>query len=223
MNRTRFIFTLATLAAVLLMFACSGSLPDKEGKGEKDSTLVPDAEFYGATHYIYDGGRVTAKILTDSTWTFEANDSTVAWDLDVTFYDSLGHVSGTLVADSGVIRTNIGEYRIYGNLEADFFDSLGAPSSHLVGDSGLIQEETGYLHVYDHVVVISENDRKVETTYLRWNSATDVIDTDAYVKFTRGTNDVITTYGMIADRGLNRVRLLNQVSGTVIRNEEKKD
>ena len=217
-------YLIAMIMLLLIMLTgCVKTSSDRRKSDDTvDSALVPDSEFYGATHYIYEGGRVIAKILTDSTWTFEINDSTVAWDLDLFFYDSLGQVSSELTADSGLIRSNRGEYRIYGNLEADFFDSLGNPTSHLVGDSGLIIEQTGILHIYENVVVTSEGERKVETDYLSWNSARDIIKTDAFVKFTRGDGDVITTYGLIADRGLTRVRLLNQVSGTVVQDERKK-
>lgn len=223
MNFARLKIIIVPLLLSLIVTGCADISQNRHADSNTaDSIRVPDSQFYGATHYIYKGGRVTAKILTDSSWTFDANDSTVAWNLDVFFYDSTGQISTALIADSGVIRANLGEYRIYGHLEAEFYDSLGVPNSHLVGDSGLIQEHSGYLHIYDNVVVTSQNERKLETQYLRWNIAKDVIDTDAFVKFTRGKEDVISSFGLIADRGLTRVRLLNQVSGTVVQRERRK-
>ncbi len=211
------------LFCMLLTLGCSDTNDKTESSDIYETPeLHPDSEFYGTTHYIYEGGTVLAKIKADSTKSFNRQDSTVAWALEVFFYDSLGQTSSALVADSGLIRSKTGAYTIYGNLKADFYDSTGQITSHLVGDSGIIQEHTGLLHIYENVVVTGENDRMIETDYLRWNSAKDIIDTDAFVRFTRGNNDVITTYGLVADRGLTRVRLLNQVAGTVGHTAESK-
>jgi len=217
----RWIRIIGTLTGfIALSIACSEPQPGSNPAAQTDSARTPDSEFYGATHYIYKKGRVTAKMIADSTHTFDAADSTVAWAIELFFYDSTGQTTATMVADSGLIKKDAGIYTVYGNLSADFFDSAGVNTSNLVGDSGVIHEHTGIMHIYENVVVTNESDRKVETDYLRWNSADDIINTDAFVKFTRGNGDVITTYGMVADRGLTRVRLLNQVSGTVIRTEE---
>ncbi len=104
-------------------------------------------------------------------------------------------------------------------LDMDFFDSTGHITTQLVGDSGIIRELTNQLYVYGNVVVTTDDNSKLETDYLYWNTTTDKIETDAFVRITK-KNDVITGWGMEADPGLTRVKVLNRVSGTVHDAEE---
>ncbi len=104
-------------------------------------------------------------------------------------------------------------------LDMDFFDSTGHITTQLVGDSGIIRELTSQLYVYGNVVVTTADNSKLETDYLYWNTTTDKIETDAFVRITK-KNDVITGWGMEADPGLTRVKVLNRVSGTVHEAEE---
>jgi LPS export ABC transporter protein LptC len=99
-------------------------------------------------------------------------------------------------------------------LDINFFDSTGRVSTHLVGDSGVIRETTNQLNVYGNVVVVTKDSSKLETDYLYWNTVTDKIETDAFVRITK-KNDVITGWGMEADPDLSRIKILNRVSGTV--------
>ena len=97
---------------------------------------------------------------------------------------------------------------------ADFFDSVGAKISNLVGDSSLTRENSGHLWVYGNVVVIvTENNTKLETDYLHWNPDIKKIQTDAFVKITKN-GDVVTGWGMEADQKLTRIKILKQVSGS---------
>lgn len=99
-------------------------------------------------------------------------------------------------------------------VHAEFFDSLGQINSILDGDSALIRETTNHLHVYGHVVVVSEEKSMLETDYLHWNPDIEKIQTDAFVKVTR-KGDVVTGWGLEADQKLTRIKVLNQVSGTI--------
>ncbi|MCX6836090.1 MAG: LPS export ABC transporter periplasmic protein LptC [candidate division Zixibacteria bacterium] len=103
-------------------------------------------------------------------------------------------------------------------LDIDFLDSLGKISSNLVSDSGVIREKTGRLDVFSKVVVVTQDSARLDTEYLRWNPERDKIESDAYVKFTRGDN-VVTGWGMEADSDLGRLKILSQVSGTVTESE----
>lgn len=99
-------------------------------------------------------------------------------------------------------------------LDIDIYDSLGQVSTEVVGDSGIIREERGLLHIFGNVVVITDDSTQLETEYLWWDSNTDRIRTDAFVRITRG-QDVITGWGLDADNRLKDFRILSQVSGTL--------
>jgi len=103
-------------------------------------------------------------------------------------------------------------------LHVDFFDSLGQISSNLIGDSGVIRERSSTLEVFGRVIVVTEDSARLETDFLRWNPETEKIESDAYVKFTRG-DDLMTGWGMEADSDLGRLKIRRQVSGTVSRNQ----
>jgi LPS export ABC transporter protein LptC len=100
------------------------------------------------------------------------------------------------------------------DVTAHFFDTLGHVTSDLVGDSALIRETTSHLYVFGHVVVKSEDSTRLETDYLHWNPDIKKIQTDAFVKVYRH-GDVATGWGMEANQNLTRVKILNQVSGTI--------
>jgi LPS export ABC transporter protein LptC len=106
-------------------------------------------------------------------------------------------------------------------LDIDFFDSVGQVSSNLIGDSGVIREASNKLEVHGEVVVITSDSVKLETDYLRWSPEIGRIETEAYVKLTRG-DDIMTGWGMEADPDLGRLRILSQVSGSISENEAAK-
>jgi LPS export ABC transporter protein LptC len=99
-------------------------------------------------------------------------------------------------------------------LDINVYDTTGQVSTHVVGDSGVIRENSGQLYIYGNVVVITEDQSKLETDSLYWDTRSDKIKTDAYVKITKG-DDVIAGWGMEADQRLNRIKILKQVTGTI--------
>jgi len=103
-------------------------------------------------------------------------------------------------------------------LDIDFFDTLGQVKSNLVADSGVIREKNDQLEVFGKVVVITRDSARLDTDFLRWNPERRKIESEAYVKFTRG-GDVMTGWGMEADPDLGRLRILSQVSGSVTKEE----
>jgi LPS export ABC transporter protein LptC len=107
------------------------------------------------------------------------------------------------------------------DLKIDLFDDQGKVISQVVGDSGLIRESTEDLHMYGHVVVKTDNDSRLETDSLYFDPQTDSIYTDEFVRISR-PGDTLTGWGLQADRALNGLRILRQVSGT-ISGEKKKD
>ena len=97
-------------------------------------------------------------------------------------------------------------------VNVDAFDSLGALSTTLVGDSGLVREESGIMDVFGNVVVTTPDQAILHTDYLYWDSRTEKIRTDAFVRITRGP-DTMTGWGLEADEKLTRLKILNRVSG----------
>lgn len=169
---------LPILILAALTVACSSDKPSPSDAVSGDSSMLPDSDLQDATIYLYDRGEVSTEIIADKIVKFEKQDSTVAYNLNVDIYDSLGQVS-----------TNI------------------------VGDSGIIRELRNQLYIYGDVVVESDS-TKLETDFLFWNSQTNMVETDAYVKITQG-KDVMTGYGLQADQNLKRIKILHQASGTI--------
>ncbi len=97
---------------------------------------------------------------------------------------------------------------------SNFFDSTGKINAVVVGDSALIRESTNRLYIYGHVVVRSEDSTRLDTDYLQWNPDIKKIQTDAFVKVYR-RGDVATGWGLEANQTLTRIKILNQVSGTM--------
>jgi len=124
-----------------------------------------------------------------------------------------GQVTTEIVAEKIVKFQSIDSTMAY-TLDIDIYDSTGQVTTQAVSDSGIIRENTGKLYLFGNVVVIAEDKSKLETDSLYWDSKTNKIQTDAFVKITKG-EDVITGWGMEADQRLNRIRILNQVSGTI--------
>lgn len=99
-------------------------------------------------------------------------------------------------------------------LDIDLFDSSGQAGTHIVADSGVIRENSNIMNLFGHVVVTTSDSTRMDTDYLRWNPGTNRIQTDAFVKITK-KGDVITGWGMEADRELSRIKILRQVSGSM--------
>ena len=172
----------------LALTSCSSREKVSSDADQVESTIqIPDSELRGATIYLYEKEKVTTEVHAQRLLKFEAIDSTMAYILDIDFFDSTGHITTELVADSGVIR-----------------------------------ETTNQLHVFGNVVVVTDDMSRLETDYLYWNTGTDKIRTDAFVRITK-KDDVITGWGMEADPGLTRIKILNQVSGTVYDEDESSE
>jgi LPS export ABC transporter protein LptC len=177
----RYIVGFLLAAGVIVSDGCDSQKsvkPDRSSLG--DSARLPDSELRGAEISLYEGSVITTGIKADRILKFEPQDSAVAY-----------------------------------NLKIQFFDSSGKAVSDLIGDSGIVREEKGLFEIYGNVVAQSmDRNTQLETDYLKWNPQINKIQTDAFVKITKG-NDVITGWGLETDRRLSRVKILRQVSGTV--------
>ena len=110
-----------SLSALLLLLSivigCSHDEPSSNNRiRAADQSSVPDSEVSGAKIYLYDGSRVTTEVVADKIVQFEAEDSTIAYHLNIDIIDSLGKVTTEVTGDSGVIHEGIGEFTIYGNV-----------------------------------------------------------------------------------------------------------
>lgn len=104
-------------------------------------------------------------------------------------------------------------------LDIDFFDSTGNVSSNLIGDSGVIRETSNALQVFGRVVVVTNDSGRLETDFLKWSPDRGKIESDAFVRFTRGEDVRMSGWGMEADPDLGRLRILSDVSGSVPQGE----
>lgn len=101
-------------------------------------------------------------------------------------------------------------------LDIDLIDSTGKVTTQIVGDSGVIRENAGVLRIFGNVLVETENGLKLETDYLWWDSNTDRIKSDDFVKITRTeTGDVMSGWGLDSDKDLSTIKILDRVSGSI--------
>lgn len=135
----------------------------------------------------------------------------------VHLYDR-GQVTAIIKADKFVKYTANDSTMAYA-VNADSYDSVGSVSTHVSGDSAVIRENDGFLTIYGNVVVVSSDGRRLETDYLNWNSKTDRIYTDAFVRITT-PEESVRGWGMEADQQIRRYKILHRVSGEV-ENAEK--
>ncbi len=119
------------LLCLIFISGCSEKTEIEFPPVEIDSTLIPDSELMGATTYIYDGSRKTAKIKTGKIIKFEKIDSTMAYQVDAIVYDSLGELSSTIVGDSGLINEKRGRLELFGNVVVISTDSMKLETEYL--------------------------------------------------------------------------------------------
>ena len=135
--------TLLLLVALLGVAGCGERTVSDRAEGGVDSVLTPDSEVFGATIYLYKGDRVTTEIRADKIVRFETIDSTMGYQLNVDFFDSVGHVTSNLVGDSGVIREKVNQMEVYGEVVVLTDDSTRLDTDYLRWnpDKGKIESE----------------------------------------------------------------------------------
>jgi len=107
-KRFRQILTIVMILAALLAGGCSdNNKPQSTGENETaDQTngIRPDNEIRNARISLYDKSVKTVDIQADYIEKYEKQDSTLAWDLEVHFFNDAGAQTSHLVADSGLVR-----------------------------------------------------------------------------------------------------------------------
>ena len=100
------------------------------------------------------------------------------------------------------------------DLDIEILDSTGQITTRISGDSGVIRDSESLVRIFGNVKVTTDSEIYLETDYLWWNSKTDRIKSDAFVKITRD-DFVVTGWGLDADNRLSSIKILNRVSGSI--------
>jgi len=107
-----------------------------------DTIVRPDQELRDARISLYNGAVKTTDVKADYMEKYEKLDSTLAWKLDVYFYDSVGEQMSHLVADSGLVREQIQLIEVFGDVHVDSHDGTSLITRHLLWNSPKNRVET---------------------------------------------------------------------------------
>jgi len=114
------------LLIIISGLAC-GEQPETKATDSPDTTVIaierPDQQIRNAKISLYDGPHRTTDIEADYIEKYEKQDSTLAWNLNVNFYDSLGRVMSNLTADSGLVREEMKLMETFGHVRVTTEDS----------------------------------------------------------------------------------------------------
>ena len=94
-------------------------------------------------------------------------------------------------------------------LQMDFFKD-GEHFSVLTADSGVADLTTKDIHTWGNVVVVTEDERRLETEELYFNNETQLIHNDVFDRFTRD-GDVLTGIGLEATPDLEYIEIKQKV------------
>jgi len=113
---------LLTICAVV---SCSEHESGQEvAQDEKTEKIYPDQVMYDSDIIFSEHGMKKALIRSSYLEEYEDADSAVLADIDATFYDSLGHVTSTLDADSGLARKGAEWLYVWGNVKVKSEDGV---------------------------------------------------------------------------------------------------
>ncbi len=96
----------------------------------------------------------------------------------------------------------------------EFYDKYGKLQTTLEADNGKYSEESRDMVASGNVVVTSVDGDVLETDTLLWNSKTDKIVSDSFVRLTRA-GDVLTGWGLEADSDMASVNILRDVEAFI--------
>jgi LPS export ABC transporter protein LptC len=138
----------------------------------------------------------------------------------------------TVFTDSGKLQLILTSPRIeqYNNtdspysefregMKAVFYDGKKEPSGSVTAKYAKYTKATNSWELKDSVVVVNENNDKLETEVLNWNQEKDLIYTDRYVKITN-EDQVIHGFGFESDSHLQN-RRIKKVQATIYFNDEE--
>jgi len=117
--------SLIAILTAAILFGCSNR-EDIKAADDTDSTAAivrPDQILLDTKISLYDGPFRTTDLYADSIEKFQAVDSTLAWNLQVHFLDTLGREKSYLEADSGLVRENTNFMEVFGHVKVRTEDS----------------------------------------------------------------------------------------------------
>jgi len=125
--------------------------------------------------------------------------------------------SRIVISDSGRTRAVIdaGYIRVYESSKqtemsqgvvVHFFDPDGHQTSVLTSDEGTVDEGTNNLAAYKHVLVVSENARRLSTEKLYWDNAKQLIHTPEFVRIV-SPKEKVQGHGLESDQSLRNYRI----------------
>ena len=86
------------------------------------------------------------------------------------------------------------------------FNEEGDSSATVTADSLVFQAQKGLLDAYRNVVVVTEDDKRLETEHLTWTQADRKIRTKRFVRI-RTPTEVVQGNGLVADENLETYQL----------------
>ena len=101
------------------------------------------------------------------------------------------------------------------------FNERGDSSATVTADSLVFQTQKGLLDAYRNVVVVTEENKRLETEHLTWTQADRKIRTKRFVRI-RTPTEVVQGNGLVADENLETYQL-GRFAAEVEVEDEKED
>jgi LPS export ABC transporter protein LptC len=98
------------------------------------------------------------------------------------------------------------------------FYQEGESAAVLTAETAEVDQKTEFTTARGNVVVINKDGDRLESEVLHWDPSQQLIQTDEFVKFTRG-DQILTGYGMDTDPHLANVEIHRQFEGDLPANE----
>jgi len=118
-----------------------------------------------------------------------------------------------LAAERALVFEDAGRIEME-ELEAVFFERDGSVRSTLTAREGVLFERRNAMEASNDVVMTAEDGTVLETEYLTWNERTGRVETDRFVRVTRGS-DVMTGTGLTADPDLRNIKVLSDFEASI--------
>jgi LPS export ABC transporter protein LptC len=132
-----FLFGALLAAGLLAVVGCSDHQEFDTAGGADSLAAVtrPDQQIRDARIFLYNGSVRTTDLEADYIEKYEKQDSTLAWDLKVHFFDSTGREISYLVADSGLVRERTNSMEVFGDVVVTAEDSVILKTDNLFYDA----------------------------------------------------------------------------------------